>query len=313
MYWLHRLNPANKFKEHFELAEALTPELKDEVYRLRHRVYFDELGFERPSFDGRERDEFDEHSRHLLLRSVKTGIPAGCIRLVMARPDRPHLPLPFEKIFAAAGDLGDRRPAPPRHSIAEISRLTLAREFRRRRGDARNEISHEGFGTPAHPSHPYVQLGLYLGAIALARRLDVSRLYLLTEPRLLTHFKRLGFPLQKIGGPIDRAPRIARVVDGGYRGSRSTTSLLHARVVQGDRARACRRRSTADASSRSHPGSGPFHRSDRVRACGRTALAAATASRKRGSRRATVAPWSGRRDARRSVAQGLSAKPTPRR
>ena len=214
MYWLHRLNPANKFKEHFELAQALTPELKDEVYRLRHRVYVDELGFERPSFDGRERDEFDEHSRHLLLRSVKTGIPAGCIRLVMARPDRPHLPLPFEKIFAAAGDLGDRRSVPPRHSIAEISRLTLSREFRRRRGDARNETSREGFGTTAHPSYPYVQLGLYLGAIALARQLGISKLYLLTEPRLFTHFRRMGFPLQKIGGPVEhRRLRVLSTAD----------------------------------------------------------------------------------------------------
>ena len=97
MYWLHRLNPANKFKEHFELWQALTPELRDGVYRLRYRVYVDELGFERPSFDGRECDEFDEHYRHLLLRSLKTGIRAGCIRLVMARPDRPHLPLSLEK------------------------------------------------------------------------------------------------------------------------------------------------------------------------------------------------------------------------
>ena len=67
MFWLHRLNPANKFKEYFELAQALSPESKDEVYRLRHRVYCDELGFERPSHDGRERDEFDDQSRHLLL------------------------------------------------------------------------------------------------------------------------------------------------------------------------------------------------------------------------------------------------------
>ncbi|HET7095885.1 MAG TPA: hypothetical protein VFJ68_00755 [Casimicrobiaceae bacterium] len=59
-----------------------------------------------------------------------------------------------------------------------------------------------------------MQLGLYLGAIALARRLDVSRLYLLTEPRLLTHFRRLGFPLQKIGGPIEhRGLRVLSTAD----------------------------------------------------------------------------------------------------
>ena len=215
MFWLHRLNPANRFKEHFELAQASTPELRDEVYRLRHRVYVDELGFERPSFDGRERDEFDEQSRHLLLRSVKTGVAAGCIRLVMVRADRPQLPLPFEKIFAAAGYPREINPASPRRSIAEISRLTLAREFRRRRRiEARGDVAHDRFGTPAHPSFPYVQLGLYLGAIALAKHLGVSRLFLLTEPRLLAHFRRIGFPVRQIGGPVEhRGVRVLSTAD----------------------------------------------------------------------------------------------------
>jgi N-acyl amino acid synthase of PEP-CTERM/exosortase system len=215
MFWLHRLNPANKFKEHFELAQALTPELKDEVYRLRHRVYVDELGFERPTLDGRERDEFDEQSRHLLLRNVKTGVAAGCIRLVMVRPERPQLPLPFEKIFAETSDLREIQSGASRLSIAEISRLALSRDYRRhRRAEARGAVAHEGFGTPAHPSFPYVQLGLYLGAIALARQLGVSRLFLLTEPRLLSHFRRMGFPVRKIGGPVEhRGLRVLSTAD----------------------------------------------------------------------------------------------------
>ena len=39
-----------------------------------------------------------------VVHPVRTGIAAGCIRLVMVRPDRPQLPLPFEKIFSAAGE-----------------------------------------------------------------------------------------------------------------------------------------------------------------------------------------------------------------
>ncbi len=216
MFWLHRLNPANKFKEYFELAQALSPESKDEVYRLRHRVYCDELGFERPSHDGRERHEFDDQSRHLLLRSVKTGVSIGCIRLVMVRPERPQLPLPFEKLFATAGGGRELNSAAlPRRSIAEISRLTLAREFRRRRrAEARADVAHEAFGTPAHPTFPYVQLGLYLGAIALAKHLGISKLFLLTEPRLLVHFRHLGFPVRQVGGAIEhRGTRVLSTAD----------------------------------------------------------------------------------------------------
>jgi N-acyl amino acid synthase of PEP-CTERM/exosortase system len=133
----------------------------------------------------------------------------------MPRPDRPHQPLPFEKIFAATGELRAIHAALPRCSIAEISRLTLAREFRRRRrGESRSEMPRDGFGTPAHPSYPYVQLGLYLGAIALAKRLGVRTLFLLTEPRLLAHFRRLGFPVRKVGGPVEhRGTRVLSTAD----------------------------------------------------------------------------------------------------
>jgi N-acyl amino acid synthase of PEP-CTERM/exosortase system len=204
MFWLHRLNPANKFKEYFELAQAISPEMKDEVYRLRHRVYCEELGFERPRFDRREHDEFDAQSRHLLLRSVKTGASVGCVRLIMVPAEGPRLPLPFEKVFAAAIDRRKFDPATlPRSSIAEISRLTLACEFRRRRRiEVSGEAAHQAFGTPAHPTYPYVQLGLYLGAIALAEMLGIATLFLITEPRLLAHFRRLGFPVRQISVPV---------------------------------------------------------------------------------------------------------------
>jgi N-acyl amino acid synthase of PEP-CTERM/exosortase system len=216
MFWLHRLNPANKFKEYFELAQAISPEMKDEVYRLRHRVYCEELGFERVSPDGRERDEFDEQSRHLLLRSVKTGASVGCVRLVMVPPEGPRLLLPFEKIFAATIDRREFDPATlPRSTIAEISRLTLACEFRRsRRIEVSGEAARRAFGTPAHPTYPYVQLGLYLGAIALAEQLGIRTLFLITEPRLLAHFRRLGFPVRPIGAPVEhRGWRVLSMAD----------------------------------------------------------------------------------------------------
>ena len=217
MFWLQRLNPANEFKEYFELAHAVSPALKDEVFRLRHRVFCDELGFEQAMFDGRERDEFDDQSRHLLLRSVKTGQCVGCVRLVMAHPDRPALPLPFEKLYAAVDGLGEQNPARlARASIAEISRLTLAREFRRkRRGDGKAEIAKDKPVGAAHPTYPYMHLGLYLGAIALAEQLGICKLFLLTEPRLLVHFRRLGLPVHQIGPPIEhRGLREASLTGG---------------------------------------------------------------------------------------------------
>jgi N-acyl amino acid synthase of PEP-CTERM/exosortase system len=168
--------------------------------------------------DGREHDEFDEQSRHLLLRSVKTGASIGCVRLVMVPREGARLLLPFEKIFAATIDRRTFDPAAlPRSSVAEVSRLTLAREFRRRRRiEVSGEAAHWAFGTPAHHTYPYVQLGLYLGAIALAELLGVATLFLITEPRLLAHFRRLGFPVRQIGEPVEhRGLRVLSMMDVG--------------------------------------------------------------------------------------------------
>jgi N-acyl amino acid synthase of PEP-CTERM/exosortase system len=215
MFWLHRLNPANKFKEYLELVQAVSPELKDEVYHLRHRVYCDELGFERPSADGRERDEFDGHSRHLLLRSVKSGASIGCIRLVMAPANAPKAQLPFEKIFSAAADGRDVVPmAARRNTMAEVSRLTLAREFRgRRRPDLRSRRS-SGLRHARASDASVRAAGAYLGALAHAKHLGVSRLFLLTEPRLRAHLKRLGFRGRQIGGAVEhRGQRVLSMAD----------------------------------------------------------------------------------------------------
>jgi len=207
MFWLHWLNPSNEFTKRFELAIADSPEMRDEVFRLRHKVFCEELAFYPTNSEGRERDEHDEHSRHLLLRCLTTGTSAGCIRLILASDDRPKARLPSEIVCAGKIDCrvfdsnGVRR-----NNLAEISRLVMAKEFRRRK----HASHHQGIRTlskangRSHPPHSlYVQLGLYLGAIALAHRLGIETLLFLIEPRLAAHFRRLGFHFDQISGPVE--------------------------------------------------------------------------------------------------------------
>ena len=88
------------FKQYFEIVPALSDALKDEVYRVRHQVYCEDLKFEPVRSDKRETDEYDPHSLHLLIRSVKTNEFIGCTRIVRPFPDDPSHPLPFEKACA---------------------------------------------------------------------------------------------------------------------------------------------------------------------------------------------------------------------
>lgn len=207
MFWLHWLNPANEFTKRFELAIADGPELRDEVFRLRHRVFCEELAFYPTNAEGRERDAHDEHSRHLLLRCLRTGTSAGCIRLVLASDERPEVRLPSEIVCAGKIDyrLFDSTDVRRNH-LAEISRLVTAREFRRRKQATHNKGTHAQAtgGSRSHPPRSlYVQLGLYLGAIALAHRLGIETLLFLIEPRLAAHFRRLGFSFEQISCPVE--------------------------------------------------------------------------------------------------------------
>ena len=92
------------FRQLFELVPALDDASLDQVFRIRHDVYCRDLGWETMRKDGRESDEYDRHSFHCLLRQRDTGEPVGCTRLILARPEDPTYPLPFERSCKAVLD-----------------------------------------------------------------------------------------------------------------------------------------------------------------------------------------------------------------
>jgi N-acyl amino acid synthase of PEP-CTERM/exosortase system len=187
-------------------------------------VYCEELGFEPIRADRREKDEYDAHSVHLLIRSLAEDGFIGCARLVLARPGDPYYPLPFERTCSATLDRNLVDPTSmPRSAVAEVSRLAIVNTFRRRKGEATtaDAIAQMHFGNRERPRFPYIQVGLYLGIVALAQRLRIDTLFVLTEPRLANHFRKLGVKLRPVGAPVEhrgmRVPAmmsVNEVVDG---------------------------------------------------------------------------------------------------
>jgi N-acyl amino acid synthase of PEP-CTERM/exosortase system len=212
MFFPDVFNLGKAFVQYFEIVPALSDALRDEVYRIRHQVYCEELAFEPVRPDRREYDEYDTHSLHLLIRSVKVGQFVGCTRIVRPRPAEPGYPLPFEKTCARTLDRSIADPATlPRDTIAEISRLAVISQFRRRKEDEKSPLtmSEKDFGTVAQPRFPYIPVGLYLGTIELARLNGIETLFVLTEPRLANHFRKFGVNIQTIGGGVEhRGQRI---------------------------------------------------------------------------------------------------------
>lgn len=211
-------NVGDGFKRYFEIVPAIAESEKQAAFRIRHRVYCEDLGWETVRADGLETDEYDARSLHCLIRSVSSGEYVGCVRLVLPAPGNPLVPLPFER---TCGDTLDRSvvdPARlPRDRIAEVSRLAVVGEYRRRQGEERTSgiVQDRDFGTADKPRFPYLLVGLYMSVFARADMHGLDTLFLLSEPRLARHLNKIGITNRQIGEPTEhrglRAPAVMDV------------------------------------------------------------------------------------------------------
>jgi N-acyl amino acid synthase of PEP-CTERM/exosortase system len=218
------MNLGAGFSRYFRARPALDDDLRRTVYRIRHAVYCEELGYEPVREDGLECDEFDARAVHCLLQSAASGEYVGCVRLVLTDPRDPDARLPFETL---CGDAIDRSVVDPtaldRARIAEVSRLAVVAQYRRRRGEQSRPIAvdESDFGSPDRPRFPYIAAGLYLGMLAQARRHGIDTLFMLTERSLAKQLARLGVALRPIGRPIE------------HRGTRYPSMMSVQEVIDG--------------------------------------------------------------------------------
>ena len=239
MSLLDRFSLGEGFRKYFEVLAAFDSITQNDVFGIRHEVYCEELGFEPVRPDRRETDDYDRHSLHCLMRSSsKPHTLVGCNRLVLARPEDPGFPLPFEHTCRATLDRSIIDPARlPRGTIAEVSRLAVRAHYRRRKGETKTALalSDDDFGTKEQPRFPYIPIGLYLAVIAMARHEGIETLFMLTEPRLADHFSKLGVKITQIGGPVEhrgiRVPSMMNV-DSVIKGLRFFVKPIWKIVIQ---------------------------------------------------------------------------------
>lgn len=238
MFPFDLLSLAHGFKKRFQIVPALSAELRDEAFRIRHQVYCEELKFEPPRPDGREVDEYDAQSLHCLIRSREAGEFIGCTRLILCRRSDPHYPLPFERTCAQTLDRSILDPqALPRNRIAEVSRLAVIRRYRRRRGEdaAPAPLTDQSFDFGRQPRFPYILVGLYLATTELAALHGIDTMFVLSEPKLAHHFARLGVRITPLGAPVaHRGMRIpsALEVRGILEGLNFIMRPLHKVIAQ---------------------------------------------------------------------------------
>ncbi len=212
------LSTGDGFKKYFEILPALTEGERQAAFRIRHSVYCEDLGWEAVRADGFETDAYDAQSLHCLIRSRASGGFIGCVRLIRVAPGDSLDTLPFERTCRDTLDRSIVDPAAlPRAKIAEVSRLAIVGQYRRRRGEERTPgiVQDSDFGTPDRPRFPYMLVGLYMGVFAIAELHGLEKLFLLSEPRLARHLNKIGIANQQIGEATEhrglRAPSVMDV------------------------------------------------------------------------------------------------------
>lgn len=205
------------FFEGFSLALADTERLREEAFRLRYRVYVDEMKFERREDcpGGLERDLFDRRAHAVLLRHNASRRYIGCVRLIVADPLDAAEPFPFEVAAIdqfARGSSAFRET--PRERIGEVSRLAVVNEFRRRKTDqeqglyAIQELERYAGDVRRHNIPP--ALGLVFAAAWLGIEIGLDAVFVMMEMRLARLLRTLGLNFRQVAEPVEyhgvRAP-----------------------------------------------------------------------------------------------------------
>ena len=201
---------AKNFDQYFQIQFANTKELRQEAFKIRYGVYSTELGWEPKNSSEMEVDECDDYAYHCLLRHRRTGVFAGCIRLIIPPVDMPNKALPFEEhcLDSAWPDIVDTTKL-PRGGFGEISRLAVLSSFRRREQEKNipyvlNNVNPETiYSEEERRNFPNIAMGLYLAGLSLANLCNHVGIMVMMEPRLNRRLKRFGLPFEQIGEETD--------------------------------------------------------------------------------------------------------------
>lgn len=155
-----------------------------QMYRLRHTVFHDRLGWEVASDDGLEQDEFDKADPVYVVVYGEGNQVIGCWRLLPTSG-----PYMLKDVFP---QLLAGQPAPQEADVWELSRFALA--------EGNSECN--SFGLSSIPVR-MVQM-----AVRFAQENGIRRYVSVTSVAIERMFRRLGVHVERLGPPI----KIGRVL-----------------------------------------------------------------------------------------------------
>ena len=169
-------------------------------YALRYQVYCEERGFLRAENypDKLESDIFDRHSLHFgVFDSAKELVATARFvqKSIIGLPLYQHCTLFAHELRLFGAD----------SRIAEVSRLSVSRGYRRRRGDgiyglAENTMPYKGIDRRSGENAVFA---LYRSIYQVSKRSGITHWLAATERSLQRLLARYGFPFRPIGPEAD--------------------------------------------------------------------------------------------------------------
>lgn len=156
---------------------ALDPGTLEDMFRFRHKVFYERLGWEVPSRDGIERDEYDELNPVYIVAKNRASEIEGCWRLLPTTG-----PYMLKDTF---GQLLHDEPAPQDPGIWEMSRLAVLPSTS---------------GERAQVTLNAITFDMIRLVYEFATQNGIRQYVLVTSVALERLLTRVGFPIHRLGG-----------------------------------------------------------------------------------------------------------------
>ena len=180
-----------------------------DTFKMRYEVYVNEFGFENKDDhpDGFESDDYEDESLHFACLNENNAV-VGTLRMVL-NSDK-GFPIEHAAKFTRPEAMPDPK------GITEISRLTVAKDLRRRKEDGQYGVESyimkkQGGVLPDDGTipdemkgrkNPIILLGLCQVMYHESKRRGLTHWYMITEEKIFHTFKKYGFIFEQIGKPV---------------------------------------------------------------------------------------------------------------
>lgn len=192
------------------MTPAITPQLEEEAFVLRHRIYCEAMRYEPCDPSGKERDAWDNHATQMLLYNEPMDSFVGCLRLIHPWSEGRETRIPFENHCQSTLDHGKVNAIKASGPYAEASRFGIDNQRIRSWKDHEDEkIKEQG-----QMASLLLLPAMYFGLHALAEAMQIQYIFAIVEPRLLENMNYYKVAAEQIGSEIEhRGTRVPIMVD----------------------------------------------------------------------------------------------------